>query len=62
MSTRRPDSIDLLLGLPGLVALAAGGLGGGVMGGLLAGLMTLTLVSAFVLARSLHGLARRADD
>jgi hypothetical protein len=60
--TRRIDTIDLLLGLPGLVALAVGGLGGGVIGGLLAGLVSLTLVSAFVLGRSLHRLARWPDE
>ncbi len=62
MSTRPIDTIDLLTGLPSLVALAIGGVGGGVIGGLLAGLVSLTLVSAFVLARSLHRLVRRTDD
>lgn len=62
MNSQRIDRIDMLLGLPSLVALAVGGFGGGVVGGLLAGLMTLTLVSAVILVRSLYRLARWPDE
>jgi fructose-specific phosphotransferase system IIC component len=51
-----------LVGIPSLVTLAVGGFGGGVVGGLLAGLMTLTLVSAVILVRSLYRLARWPDE